>query len=77
MANRYSHIGRLAISLSNGVLLRAGTDEAYNEVTNVLEEWPELGEPNLSELTPCFIHEENGWAVRPHRLASCGGVAAG
>jgi len=60
----------IAISLSNGVLLRAGTDEAYNEVTNVLKEWHELGEPDLIELTPCFIREENGWAVRPRSAAA-------
>jgi protein-L-isoaspartate(D-aspartate) O-methyltransferase len=59
----------IAISLSNGGLLTAGTDEAYNEVANVLEEWHKLGEPDLIELKPRFVREENGWAVRP-RLAA-------
>lgn len=57
----------IAISLSSGGLLTAGTDEAYDEVTNVLKEWHELGEPALIELTPFFTRDDNGWTVRPRR----------
>jgi hypothetical protein len=30
-----------------------------------LNEWRKLGEPGLKNLTPSFVADEDGWAVRP------------
>ncbi|MGH3907230.1 MAG: protein-L-isoaspartate O-methyltransferase family protein [Pseudonocardiaceae bacterium] len=55
----------IAVSLSNGSLLAAGTDEARHELTRVLKQWRELGEPALCDLKPSFTPDEDGWVVRP------------
>lgn len=55
----------IAVSLSNGALLAAGTDQARDELTTTLNEWRALGNPGLKDLPPCFTADEDGWAVRP------------
>lgn len=62
--------GSITIILSDGGLLTAGTDEAYDEVTYILKEWHEFGDPSLIKLTPCFTRGDNGWTVRPHHPRS-------
>ncbi|MGH3625652.1 MAG: protein-L-isoaspartate O-methyltransferase family protein [Sciscionella sp.] len=55
----------VAVSLSNGALLTAGTDEAHEELTSVLDEWRKAGKLGLADLSPSFTADEDGWAVRP------------
>lgn len=55
----------VAVSLSNGGLLAAGTDEARTDLATKLEEWHDLGDPDLTDLKPAFISDDAGWAVRP------------
>ncbi len=55
----------IAIALSNGGLLTAGTSESRNELTHVLKQWHELGRPELIDLEPTFTPDEDGRAVRP------------
>ena len=56
----------VAISLSNGALLRAGTDEAHDEITTVLNEWRRADRPGLADLSPSLTADVDGWSVRPH-----------
>ncbi|MBI3687088.1 MAG: methyltransferase domain-containing protein [Actinobacteria bacterium] len=55
----------LAVSLSNGGLLVAGTDDTKNSLAELLAQWRRTGEPDLAMLKPSFAVDDDGWAVRP------------
>ncbi|MGQ0838009.1 protein-L-isoaspartate O-methyltransferase family protein [Actinokineospora sp.] len=55
----------VAVSLSNGGLLFAGTDDARNSLTDLLAQWRKDGEPDYTKLTPSYSHGGDGWTVRP------------
>lgn len=54
----------IAVSLSTGALLTAGTHETRHHLTTALDEWRTAGRPDLTDLTPTFTTDEQGWAVR-------------
>ncbi|WP_052684541.1 protein-L-isoaspartate O-methyltransferase family protein [Lentzea aerocolonigenes] len=54
----------IAVVLPNGAALSAGTDEAYDMLAELVDEWHELGEPRHDRLEPTFAKAEDGWQVR-------------
>lgn len=55
----------VAVSLSDGTLLMAGTNDARDELSEAMSNWHEIGEPGLADLSPSFILDESGFTVRP------------